>query len=427
MQLVNSIGERYLWVDALCIIQDSPIMQTTQIAKMDRVYAKALFTIVGASGASSSSGLPGIGTTPRPQAQEIIHLPWGNFYTVIADTTEVGNVLRKCPWAHRAWTMQEQLCSGRSLIITATQAYWKCNTATFLEEVSLERVRATNLEIFHYGSSFRFPTHALNKHGFFRLYSRILASYLQRDMSYLSDRLNAFTGICARLCAIQDDSFLWGIPQSQFSRCLGWQFAHGTLMRHDGQAKIRLRGAYDWHPSGNEFHPVVDFWICNHDALVVPVDEPGMHGHEVDTFDTDFRLAWQGHERRVCDYITALHGGERLRTPGLLYFWSSVVRMRPSRLATTLVQVLLPPQETRCIELRELVEGGRVHGTQCEDVGFVVVARTDELRAERPEKSLLVLTVRWDHGVAYALGSAMVKEGTWMARSDRQWEFVVMG
>ncbi|KAF1849782.1 uncharacterized protein K460DRAFT_275176, partial [Cucurbitaria berberidis CBS 394.84] len=49
MSLVENMGEKYLWVDALCIIQDSLMMQQTQIAKMDQIYAKALFTIVAAT------------------------------------------------------------------------------------------------------------------------------------------------------------------------------------------------------------------------------------------------------------------------------------------------------------------------------------------------------------------------------------------
>ncbi|OTA86894.1 hypothetical protein M434DRAFT_59200, partial [Hypoxylon sp. CO27-5] len=46
INLTSEFGEGYLWVDALCIIQDDQEQKSTQIAQMDQVYASALMTIV---------------------------------------------------------------------------------------------------------------------------------------------------------------------------------------------------------------------------------------------------------------------------------------------------------------------------------------------------------------------------------------------
>ncbi|KAK1812461.1 hypothetical protein LTR12_013155 [Friedmanniomyces endolithicus] len=48
MQVTKAAGERYLWVDSLCILQDNSEESSEQIANMDRVYGSALFTIVAA-------------------------------------------------------------------------------------------------------------------------------------------------------------------------------------------------------------------------------------------------------------------------------------------------------------------------------------------------------------------------------------------
>jgi hypothetical protein len=56
IKCTKDLGERYLWVDALCIVQDSPEEKTKQIRQMDRVYGSAFVTII-----SASSGDPGIG------------------------------------------------------------------------------------------------------------------------------------------------------------------------------------------------------------------------------------------------------------------------------------------------------------------------------------------------------------------------------
>ncbi|KAF8854543.1 HET-domain-containing protein, partial [Acephala macrosclerotiorum] len=46
---VRELGERFLWVDALCIIQDNDQEKEAQILQMDRVYESSLITIISAS------------------------------------------------------------------------------------------------------------------------------------------------------------------------------------------------------------------------------------------------------------------------------------------------------------------------------------------------------------------------------------------
>lgn len=46
---VHELGEKFLWVDALCIIQDNDQEKEAQILQMDRVYESSLVTIVSAS------------------------------------------------------------------------------------------------------------------------------------------------------------------------------------------------------------------------------------------------------------------------------------------------------------------------------------------------------------------------------------------
>lgn len=60
LRLVSKLKERYLWVDALCIVQDDDLELVEQTAQMDLVYAKALFTVVVAVGTNADGGLPGL-------------------------------------------------------------------------------------------------------------------------------------------------------------------------------------------------------------------------------------------------------------------------------------------------------------------------------------------------------------------------------
>ncbi|KAF8246851.1 hypothetical protein K440DRAFT_503036, partial [Wilcoxina mikolae CBS 423.85] len=46
MEVTREMGFRYLWVDALCIVQDDPVEVKTQILQMNKVYGQAAFTII---------------------------------------------------------------------------------------------------------------------------------------------------------------------------------------------------------------------------------------------------------------------------------------------------------------------------------------------------------------------------------------------
>ena len=59
------LGQRYLWVDRLCICQDDREVQTKQIDAMGDIYNNAVFTIIAANGWDANHGLRGIeGLTP---------------------------------------------------------------------------------------------------------------------------------------------------------------------------------------------------------------------------------------------------------------------------------------------------------------------------------------------------------------------------
>ena len=64
MDLVKAMGERFLWVDYLCIVQDGAD-EDLQIARMDRVYGAALVTIVAAGGMDADAGLAGVRSGSR--------------------------------------------------------------------------------------------------------------------------------------------------------------------------------------------------------------------------------------------------------------------------------------------------------------------------------------------------------------------------
>ena len=65
MTLTKGMNERFLWVDALCITQDDPMEQRTQIMRMDQIYQNSILTLVACHGLEADSGLPGVHVDTR--------------------------------------------------------------------------------------------------------------------------------------------------------------------------------------------------------------------------------------------------------------------------------------------------------------------------------------------------------------------------
>lgn len=73
MTLVAELGERYLWVDSLCIIQDDAFTKHRDIKNMHIIYNRAVATMVALSGGDADAGLPGV--RPGTRAPQRIEMP----------------------------------------------------------------------------------------------------------------------------------------------------------------------------------------------------------------------------------------------------------------------------------------------------------------------------------------------------------------
>ena len=70
IEVIKGMGERYLWTDALYILQENTAESLKQISYMDRVYSGAICTIVAAQGATANSGIEGIRQHYSPQVSQ---------------------------------------------------------------------------------------------------------------------------------------------------------------------------------------------------------------------------------------------------------------------------------------------------------------------------------------------------------------------
>lgn len=209
--LTTSLGEKYLWVDSLCICQDETENKMKQIMNMGNIYSQALFTMVAASGTNANVGLPGVRAFSRKSTQRT---ECAQGMILANELPQLEDVIKQSYWNTRGWTFQEKQLSKKQLIFCSTHVLYECNRAVFKEDSGLRdhatfaggarRIRAERQPIWY-------------------SYRRAVAEYPQRILSYESDALNAFQGIASLLQPAFKGDYLFGLPETELDIALLWQ------------------------------------------------------------------------------------------------------------------------------------------------------------------------------------------------------------
>lgn len=102
MEVTAKLGYRYLWVDALCIVQDKLEMKHQLIRSMAAIYGQADVTLVAASGHHADAGLSGWTQKSRTKfPMQSVTIATDLVLGVIPD---IDANLEICDWARWGWT-----------------------------------------------------------------------------------------------------------------------------------------------------------------------------------------------------------------------------------------------------------------------------------------------------------------------------------
>jgi len=220
MDLTKSIGERYLWCDALCVFQDSEGQKQQQIAQMDIIYRCALFTIISLTGQHGDELLPGVREGSRKSPVIVSEATGGVIF--VARAPSVAVLAETSTYESRAWTFQERLLSKRCLFMTNYQAFFCCTLQCFREDEDLLEnpdQKFARLNLYSHNSGLGAM---LKKFDGFNLYSNLVANYTNRSLTDPWDILDAFEGISRLLERQFSGSCIKGLPRRYFHEALLW-------------------------------------------------------------------------------------------------------------------------------------------------------------------------------------------------------------
>ncbi|KAI1429617.1 heterokaryon incompatibility protein-domain-containing protein [Xylaria sp. FL1777] len=223
--LTALLGERWLWVDALCVPQGDFDIAAKQINMMGAIFGGAVLTIISADG-DAESGLLGLkGISPSRKLRQRI-IPFGT-ERIVAGQHTMFSLDQGSSYHDRAWTYQEFKMSPRTIWFMDKLVSWKCQCNVWNEE----HAPSSSFEMYIDTR----PQTILAGIPEVEAISHILSDYNKRQLSYPEDALSGIQGFLSVLSRAFEGGFLnrYGLPETHFDRFLGWHpyWGHTNLER----------------------------------------------------------------------------------------------------------------------------------------------------------------------------------------------------
>jgi hypothetical protein len=113
IKIIRTLGYKYVWIDALCILQDSADDWRSESSKMNQYYKGSSLNIIAAAARDPTYGIFDSADSSREH--------WRYYASSVPEKKNVNFV------KNRAWAFQEEILSPRSIVYTSSFLYWLCN------------------------------------------------------------------------------------------------------------------------------------------------------------------------------------------------------------------------------------------------------------------------------------------------------------
>jgi hypothetical protein len=286
VRITQKLGFRFLWVDALCIIQDGDGGEDflRESVTMQHVYGNAALTIAAAAAADVQEGIFQQPTSGRHSKCEVPYdMPdgvVGKAFITFEENLEGGIRINE-PLNTRGWTFQERLLSPRNVVFYKDQISWDCTSTLINSNGPLNPLINYNVD-----SPGRYSDYiAINEHAFsieaterykYMAYWRTLIEfYSRRELTNTNDKLKAIVGLAQLIKSKTGDQYMAGLWRSDIQIQLLWYTDDPSSKRSgdfrapswswasiDGPVKFRQKDSLsfqnpeyelDFEPANDEF------------------------------------------------------------------------------------------------------------------------------------------------------------------------------
>jgi hypothetical protein len=242
LETTRQLGIKYVWIDALCIIQDDKLDWAKEVARMHDVYASSFLTIQASEARSPSEGCfiptcPDSAETSGKERTLFTTREYSNGLEAIVHI--VPHVTRTSALNTRGWTLQESVLSHRIVQLTNYELHWRCRRSMLWETgipyANTERLNGNVLPLQEISD----PT--LNS-----LWRTWIENYSEREFSFPDDRLPGIVGLVEAYKREKSDEPCLGLWRRSLSEDLAW-CRIGNLSEHSAHSPISQQ-VPSWSP-----------------------------------------------------------------------------------------------------------------------------------------------------------------------------------
>ena len=228
IRIVRRLGIRYLWIDCLCILQGSDKEAQDDWAResgrMDQIYREAILTIAAASASNAHNGIFHQRSKAKPRC--LLEYPSVG-KSGVSGTVAIGPSHEKYPEKseplhRRAWALQERILSTRILEYGTTEMSWICHCAEFTESGGVTDTSESLKNVGSMVAEYVSPLHEEAQLLSLRWIS-IVEDYSGREMTRVSDKLQALAGLAKVIYENSADRYLAGVWQARLPEQLLWK------------------------------------------------------------------------------------------------------------------------------------------------------------------------------------------------------------
>jgi hypothetical protein len=227
ISVVKWFDAEYIWIDSLCIIQDSEEDWLKESVTMRDVYRNSLCTIAATAATNSSEGCffrrDLDFTRWAPMRVGWNSVAEGEYHCVYPNLWN--DNVSDAPLNKRAWVLQERWLSPRVLHFARDQIYWECQELSACERYP----SGVSAEVLHLLEDQQLKRSTAPK---VSTWMKLVEDYSHRFLTHNSDKLVALSGIAIELRQQTRQEYVCGLWKPHIEAQLCWrvkaELASGT-------------------------------------------------------------------------------------------------------------------------------------------------------------------------------------------------------
>ncbi|KAF7879184.1 hypothetical protein EAF04_000382 [Stromatinia cepivora] len=215
----------YLWIDSLCIVQDSVADWQTESALMGDVYGNSSLNIMAAASKNSHEGLSRVRDPKLLEICPAVQSKWvgeSDLFNLI-DSVFWAQTMIAAPLLKRGWVLQERILSPRSLHFCDNELLWECREMAACEthpkglpeickdmhsDVKLKELSGSE----SYGAKYLVNGANKTKKGLaYDRWEQWISIYSQTHLTKTSDKLVAVSALAKCTRAVVNDMYVAGL------------------------------------------------------------------------------------------------------------------------------------------------------------------------------------------------------------------------